>query len=107
MALEGQHPAYGLAAAEQAQALRAAQQAQEAAAAQAAAAGTQARAAARLSGAVDEPQGVEGSTMQGDRRGARSFDRPPKGHGPAPEAPPPGDPPSDPSGRGAELDVQG
>ena len=107
MPLEGQHPAYGLAGAEQAQALRAAQQAQENAAAQAAAAGMQALAAQRLSGAVEEAKEVEGSTIQGDRRGARSFDRPAKGHGPRPETPPSGDAPPDPDGRGGLLDVRG
>ncbi len=105
MPREGQHPAYGLAGAEQAQALAAAQQAQQAAAAQAAAAEMQARTAARLSGAVDEAKEVEGSTIQSDRRGARSFERPPKGHGPRPETPP-GGTPADPEGRGGALDLR-
>ncbi len=112
MPLEGQHPAYGLQGTEQAQALRAAQEAQARAAADAAAAETQARAAQRLSGAVEEPKEVEGSTLQGDRRGARSFERPAKGPfdsaapGGLAQGKPASIPPPDPEGRGTSLDVR-
>lgn len=101
MALEGQHPAYGLVGTEHVQALAAALQGQQLAAAQAAAAETQARAADRV---VEPAKEVAGATIQADARGPHSFERPPQGHGP--KHPPEDPPPPDPAGRGRTLDVR-
>ncbi len=100
-------PAVNLAGAEAAQAARAVQLALERAAETAAAGQTHERSRELASGPVQGTRAVEGSTVQGESRGARAHvlaerrKRKKKDGG----APAPGKA-SDPDGRGASLDVK-
>lgn len=99
-------PAARLAGAEAAQAAQAARLALERAAEEAAAGRTDERSQEEAAGPVQGTRAVEGSTVQGDTRGARSFTLARKAEGKKAEPPPPGETPADPLGRGANLDVK-
>ena len=93
------------AAAEQAQLLRSVQQAQERALNQVEAARTQEQTEQMASGHVQQTDGVEGKTIQGESRGAHSFELKKDEEEKKEEAPPEVKPP-DPEGRGTTLDLQ-
>jgi hypothetical protein len=105
MAVGSTNPAVSLAGAEAAQVVRAVQQAQERTVNQVAAGQTQERSKEDVSELVRGTEQVEGSTIQGESRGAHSFLLT-KDEEEKEETPPPPETPPDPKGRGSSLDLK-
>ena len=105
MAVGSTNPAVSLAGAEAAQVVRAVQQAQERTVNQVAAGQTQERSKEEVSDLVQGTAQAEGATIQGESRGAHSFNLT-KEEKEEEKPPPPEEKPVDPQGRGASLDLQ-
>jgi hypothetical protein len=95
-----------MAAAEQAAALRAAGELQERAGGLAAAERSRDRGREDASERVRDAREVQGATIQGRGRGARSFRLPRRKEGEREPAPPSSEKLPDPAGRGQHLDVE-
>jgi Tfp pilus assembly protein PilV len=107
MALESSNLPQHIAAAEQSQLLQTVLQLQERAQGQVAAAHSAERAKAEAGEEVQSAREVEGAVIQGDRKGARSFDLEKREGGQAPsDEPPPEARPPDPTGLGTQIDVK-